>query len=144
MEPKQRATRDSTTELPSLDGIRVLAVDDEVDAQLLLRKILIARGAIVETAGSVREALESMARAKPDVLISDIGMPAEDGFTMLRKVRELSAAAGGDVPAIALTAFARAEDRQRALVAGFKIHIAKPVEPAELIASVANLASRTK
>ncbi len=89
------------------------------------------------------EALEALEKSKPEVLISDIGMPEEDGYALIRKVRALSAARGGKVPAIALTAYARTEDRVCALVAGFQVHLPKPIEPVELVAVVASLVGRT-
>jgi signal transduction histidine kinase/ActR/RegA family two-component response regulator len=127
----------------NLNGVRVLAVDDEADARLLVSRILTACGAIVDSAGSPDEALDLMRKARPDVLITDIGMPGEDGYSLIKRVRQLAPAEGGDVPALALTAFARSEDRRRAILSGFQMHIAKPVEPAELLAMVANLAKRT-
>jgi CheY-like chemotaxis protein len=99
-------------------------------------------GAVVKTASSASEALEIIKSERFDVLISDIGMPDEDGFSLIRKIRNLPDDLGGDVPAIALTAYARAEDRIEALRSGFQMHIAKPVEPVELIAVVANVARR--
>jgi CheY-like chemotaxis protein len=97
----------------------------------------------VVLAGSVRDAIELLQRERPDVLLSDIGMPGEDGYQLLKQVRELPSVRGGSVPAAALTAFARSEDRRRALLAGFQLHVAKPLEPAELLAVVANLSGRT-
>lgn len=89
------------------------------------------------------EALQLLRKAPPDVLVTDIGMPGEDGYSLIRKVRQRPASEGGEVPAIALTAFARSEDRRRAILSGFQMHVSKPVEPSELIAMVANLAKRT-
>jgi CheY-like chemotaxis protein len=94
------------------------------------------------TAGSAQEALEALAEERPDLLISDIGMPGEDGYELIRKVRALPTAGGGKIPAIALTAYARTEDRLRALRAGYQWHIAKPVELAELVAVMASLLQR--
>ncbi len=128
---------------PQLDHLRVLIVDDEDDTRDLLRAVLEQCGSEVVTAGSVREALEALERSKPDVLVSDIGMPEEDGYALISKVRALSAERGGKVPAIALTAYARMEDRVRVLMAGFQVHLPKPVEPVELVAIVASLAGRT-
>jgi PAS domain S-box-containing protein len=125
-----------------LDGIKVLVVDDEPDTRELLKVGLGQCGAIVMTAGSVGEALEAMARAVPDVLISDIGMPEEDGYELIRRVRELPAESGGRVPAIALTAYARVEDRMQALRAGYQMHVPKPVELAELVTVAASLVRR--
>jgi signal transduction histidine kinase/ActR/RegA family two-component response regulator len=125
-----------------LDGLRVLVVDDEPDTREMLRAGLGLCGAQVTAAGSAAEALSEMAKAPPDVLISDIGMPDEDGYELLRKVRALPAGRGGRVPAIALTAYARVEDRMQALRAGYQMHVPKPVELAELAAVVASLARR--
>ncbi|MDB5296696.1 MAG: rpfC, partial [Phycisphaerales bacterium] len=126
-----------------LAGVRVLVVDDEPDARELVRRVLASCRALVMTAGSVAEALALVADERPDVLVSDIEMPVEDGYGLIRRVRALGAARGGAVPALALTAYARTEDRVRAVYAGFQAHVPKPVEPAELITMVANLAGRT-
>jgi len=123
-----------------LEGLWVLVVDDERDARELTRELLEERGARVLLAASADEAYALLCRARPDVLVSDLGMPDTDGFALIRRVRELPAREGGDTPAVALTAFARLEERERALVAGFQAHLAKPVDPAELIALVASLA----
>ncbi|MEP6792371.1 MAG: response regulator, partial [Ramlibacter sp.] len=120
-----------------LAGIKVLVVDDEPDARDLLRRILEECGAVVVTAGSASDALSAVESQRPDVLVSDIGMPDVDGYELLRRVREL--AGGQALPAIALTAFARPEDRVRALRAGFEMHLCKPVEPSEVVASVASV-----
>lgn len=127
---------------PSLAGVTVLAVDDEPDARGLIRRVLEDCGAHVVLAASVAEALERVAADRPDVVLSDIGMPVEDGYDFMRKLRSLPPNAGGHTPAAALTAFARSEDRMRALRAGYQTHIAKPVDPAELVAVVASLAMR--
>lgn len=127
---------------PALNGARILVVDDEKDSRELAKRILEECEAIVETASSAEEGLAAVAQQVPDVLISDIGMPGTDGYQFIRSVRALGAENGGTVPAIALTAFARSEDRQRAMLAGFDLHISKPVEAAELIAVVARLARR--
>jgi PAS domain S-box-containing protein len=127
-----------------LDGVRVLAVDDEPDARHLIKRILTGSGAEVETADSGEAARRFLRERKPDVLIMDIGMPNEDGYEAIGKVRQLPSEHGGKVPAIALTAFARSEDRRRAILNGFQMHVAKPVEPSELIAMVASLAGRTE
>ena len=129
-------------EHPSLDGITVLAVDDEPDGLNLVKRVLETCGARVVTATSARQALELVRRERPDMIVSDIGMPGEDGYDFIRKVRALPSDAGGRTPAAALTAFARAEDRTRALRAGYQSHVAKPVEAAELTAVVASLAAR--
>ena len=122
-----------------LGGVRVLVVDDEPDARSLIERLLADSAAIVTTAGSAREALEQVAREAPDVLLSDIGMPMEDGYSLMRRIRSLSGEASR-IPAIALTAYARPEDRAKALQAGYQMHLAKPVEPVELIEMVASLA----
>jgi signal transduction histidine kinase len=126
---------------PSLDGISVLVIDDDEDSRTLLAVILGNRGANVTTAPAAQAALQAVSAAVPDVIISDIGLPERDGYELLRDIRAL----GGDlkqVPALALTAFARSEDRRRALLAGFQMHISKPVEPAELCTAVASLAKK--
>ena len=129
----------ATPEMTVLDlsGASVLVVDDDRDARELIKRILGDCHAQVRIAGSAREALEMFRAAPPQLLISDLGMPEVDGFELLDWVRHLPREAGGQVPAIALTAFARSEDRLRALEAGFSAHISKPVEPSELIATVA-------
>jgi CheY-like chemotaxis protein len=102
------------------------------------------RGATVITAGSASDALASVESSRPDVLVSDIGLPGEDGYALIRKVRALDPARGGRVPAIAVTAHARAEDGSRALAEGFQMHLAKPIEPGALIALVASLAEASR
>jgi len=126
----------------SLSGLKVLVVDDEPDARDLLRRLLERRQATVITAGSAIDGLQLLEQEKPDVLVSDIGMPLVDGYEFITQVRSLGANRGGDLPAVALTAFARAEDRARALHAGYTVHMAKPVEPANLIAIVASVSGR--
>ena len=128
----------------SLARVRVLVVDDEADARNLVRRLLENCDAIVTTAGSASEGMRVMQAERPDVLVSDIGMPDEDGYAFIRQVRALGPERGGDVPAVALTAYARSEDRMRSVLAGFQMHVAKPVEPAELITMVASLAGRTR
>ncbi len=127
---------------PELDGLRLLVVDDEEDTRTLLKTVLETCGAQVTTASSAREAIAALKESRPDVLISDLGMPEEDGYALIKKVRALSQEDGGNTPSAALTAYARVEDRMKVLRSGFQIHIPKPVEPAELIAVVANLAGR--
>ncbi|HEX9919205.1 MAG TPA: ATP-binding protein, partial [Pyrinomonadaceae bacterium] len=128
---------------PELTGLRVLVVDDEPDTRELVAAVLNSCGAQVIQAATAAEALEQIERTRADVLITDIGMPEEDGFSLLARIRELPPERGGGIPAAALTAYARSEDRVRALRAGFQMHVTKPVEPAELITVVANLAGRT-
>jgi PAS domain S-box-containing protein len=125
--------------LRDLSRVKVLVVDDEPDARDLIKRILSDCNASVITAASARAALAAFREAAPDVLVSDLGMPEMDGFQLLAQVRALGNDAGGDVPAVALTAFARSEDRLRALEAGFAAHISKPVEPSQLIAIVADV-----
>jgi PAS domain S-box-containing protein len=128
---------------PQLEGLRVLAVDDEADTRELVRSVIESCGGRVRTASSAAAALEAMAEEAFDVLISDIGMPEEDGYSLIAKVRALDRERGGRIPAAALTAYAGEEDRIRTLRSGFQIHVPKPVSPNELVAVVANLADRT-
>jgi PAS domain S-box-containing protein len=125
-----------------LAGLRLLLVDDEADARELFLMMLGRYGAEVQTAASAIEALEYLQSFKPDVLIADIGMQGMDGYGLMRMVRELSPEKGGNIPALALTAYARAEDRGRALSAGYQAHLAKPVDRSDLAAAVATLAGR--
>jgi CheY-like chemotaxis protein len=128
-------------QLPAISGLKILAVDDEVDSRDMIRAVLEENGARVITAGSTREALEALPGWNPDVLICDIGMPGEDGYALIRKLRETEAKQGKNTPAIALTGYARIEDRMRAISAGFQVFIAKPIEANELTATVASLIS---
>ncbi len=121
-----------------LHGIKVLAVDDDPDSVGIVRRILERAGAEARTAGSMEDALAVLSEFTPDVLLSDIGMPIHDGFELIRRVRELPN--GRMIPAVALTALARSEDRTRALRAGFQMHVAKPIDASELVAVVRNLA----
>jgi signal transduction histidine kinase/ActR/RegA family two-component response regulator len=123
-----------------LRGARVLVVDDDADARELIATVLSEAGGRVETAGSAARGFEAFERFRPELLISDIGMPEEDGFSLIRRIRSLSDEDGGRVPALALSAFTRAEDREHALDAGFTRHLAKPVEPTELACAAAQLA----
>ena len=127
-----------------LNGIKALVVDDEPDARELLAFILEEQGAEVELANSAQTALHKLESFVPDILISDIGMPVEDGFSLLKKVRELPHNRGGDVVAIALTAFASEEDCRKSFYAGFQMHLAKPFDADELINAVINLTKRRK
>jgi PAS domain S-box-containing protein len=127
--------------LPRLDGLRILMVDDEADARDLLAKVLRDAGAIVAAVGSVVEALQVIETVQPQVLLSDIAMTAQDGYDFIRLVRK-SGRSAKDLPAIALTAFAHKEDIRRVLLSGFQMHVAKPVDPYDLIAVVASLAGR--
>jgi PAS domain S-box-containing protein len=126
-----------------LEGLRVVIVDDQPDTLDMLRAALAAWGASVSCADTARQALQMIIESRPHVLVSDLGLPDEDGYELIRKVRELEPELGGLVPAIALTAYARAEDRRQSLEAGFQIHMTKPVEPVELAVVIAGLAGRT-
>jgi CheY-like chemotaxis protein len=128
--------------LPSLEGLTVLVVDDDADTRDLIRQVLKECGLEIITSTSVAEALEALERYKPDILISDPGMPDEDGYSLISKIRALPAEGGGNIPAAALTAYARAEDRMRVLRSGFQFHLPKPVDSAELVTVVASLAGR--
>lgn len=122
-----------------LTGVRVLVVDDEADARELLSVILQQCGAEVRAASSTQKALQELKEWKPNILVSDIGMPEHDGYELIKEVRALESEHGGDIPAIALTAYARSEDRLKALRSGFQTHLSKPIEPAELVAIIASL-----
>ena len=126
-----------------LEGLTVLVVDDDPDARNLIRRVLEECDATVITAGSAAEAIKLLTRNQPDILLSDIGMPQVDGYEFLKQVRSLEIPKARSMPAIALTAFARSEDRTRALLAGYLVHVSKPVEPQELVATVASIAGRT-
>ena len=134
--------RAALTGLGDLKGIRVVAIDDEEDALTLLRVVLETAGADVTTFRSPLTALERIADVKPHVLVVDLGMPEMDGFELITRLRKSTNAAVRNLPAAALTAFARSEDRTKALRSGFEMHLAKPVDPGELVASVATLARR--
>ncbi|HWJ96132.1 MAG TPA: ATP-binding protein, partial [Telluria sp.] len=139
--PGQPIPAPATPDMTVLDlaGTDVLVVDDDRDARELMARILTDCHATVRVAADAREALALFGQRAPHILISDLGMPEVDGFELLARVRALGRERGGNVPAIALTAFARSEDRLRALEAGFSAHISKPVEPSELIAAVAGI-----
>jgi PAS domain S-box-containing protein len=126
-----------------LEGVRVLVVDDEADTRDYLTTLLKQSQADVLAVASAQAALEAVEEWKPDVLVSDIGMPQQDGYSLVRKLRSRSKEQGGKIPAAALTAYARAEDRRRAIQAGFQLHLPKPVDPSELITVVASLVGRT-
>ena len=136
--------RQPLTGLGDVTGIRVLAVDDEEDALTLLRVVLEAAGAEVITFASPLTALDRIEEVKPHVLVVDLGMPEMDGFDLIARIRRSANPAIRNLPAAALTAFARSEDRTKALQSGFEMHLAKPVDPAELVASVATLARRVQ
>jgi PAS domain S-box-containing protein len=127
---------------PRLEGIAVLVVDDDPDARQLITTVLEERGARVVAVPSAAEAILALDREHPDVLLSDIEMPSEDGYALIRRIRARPPERGGRLPAAALTAYARTEDRMQALLAGFHLHLPKPVQPAELAAVVASLVGR--
>jgi CheY-like chemotaxis protein len=128
--------------LSALAGISVLAVDDDADALMMVREILEAAGARVTTTESAVEALKLIEMIQPDVLLADVGMPKMSGFELMQQIRKSPNAAVRDVPAAALTAYARSEDRAHALRSGFQLHLAKPIDPTELMAAIASLARR--
>jgi CheY-like chemotaxis protein len=130
-------------QLPDLTGLSVLTVDDDADARALVCETLETRGARVSAADSAEDALDSLGRHRADVMIADIGMARSDGFELIKRVRESMDPAIREVPAAALTAYARSEDRIKVLQSGFQMHLAKPVDPAELVMAVAALAKRT-
>lgn len=128
--------------LPSLAGLRVLVVDDEADTRELIFEVLKECGSEVILSRSAAEALVALEKYKPDILVSDLGMPDEDGYSLITKIRALPAERGGLIPAAALTAYARSEDRMRVLRSGFQFHLPKPVDSAELVTVIASLAGR--
>ncbi|MFL5805280.1 MAG: ATP-binding protein, partial [Roseiflexaceae bacterium] len=134
------ATNAQLKPLPSLAGVQVLLVDDDPDTLQILTETLGKYGAKVQAAASAAEALEALQWYKPDVLVTDLAMPGEDGYSLIGKVRACEAESGNQMPAVALTAYVRVEDRVRTLLAGFNMFVPKPVEPNELIAVIANLA----
>jgi CheY-like chemotaxis protein len=123
----------------ALFGVRALVVDDDSDTRELLAEVLRSRGVVVTAASSVEEGLAALDREVPDILLSDIAMPDRDGFDLIRLVRERPADRGGQVPAVAITAYARPEDSERSLSSGYQMHVTKPVDMDELIATVASL-----
>lgn len=129
---------------PSLKGLHILVVDDHVDTLELITFILEQYDAQVTTAGSVGEALEAMMLFNPDILVSDIAMPGEDGYSLIHKLRKLESEQGGFLPAIALTAYAGDTQRKLALDAGFQMYVSKPVAPNDLVAVVASLAAHSQ
>lgn len=144
VEPEERTYKAGIEKItweqfPRLDNVRILLVEDETDTQELITEILERCGAQVKPTASATEALEIFGRWNPDILVSDIGLPGEDGYELLKKIRAMESGRGGRVPAVALTAFARSEDRIRALATGYQLHVPKPVEPIELAAAVAGL-----
>jgi CheY-like chemotaxis protein/anti-sigma regulatory factor (Ser/Thr protein kinase) len=136
---RRMAELDRTLPKQDLEGVQILLVEDDPDSAEVVNRILTRRGAIVRWARTMEEALAAVEAVAPNVLLSDIGLPDHDGYELIAKVRELPH--GHRLPAVALTALARGEDRARALRAGFQMHVAKPVESAELVAVVRNLAN---
>jgi CheY-like chemotaxis protein len=122
-----------------LDGLRVLVVDDEADARRVLVRVLGEVGATVTAAGSAAQALEMLTTCRPQVLVSDLGMPGEDGFDLIRQVRKRGLHPR-DLPAVALTAFVQKDDQRLALLAGFQVHLSKPIDPHDLTSVIASLA----
>jgi two-component system CheB/CheR fusion protein len=133
-------------EVPSLKGLHILAVDDDVDSLDLMRWTLEDAGAEVIVVASVREAIAALmaSPSRYDVLLADIGMPDEDGLSLIRQVRALDAEAGGQIPAVAITAYVSDRERQLAIDAGFQMHLAKPVDATQLSRVVANLTGRVR
>jgi CheY-like chemotaxis protein len=131
-----------SVETHSLDGLRVLLVDDEPEARQIISTVITRTGAEVKACTSAHEALAKLMEWKPDVILSDIAMPDEDGYSFIGKVRSLPRDKGGDTPAAALTAYARDVDRRQALDAGYQMHIAKPIGASQLITMIARLAGR--
>ncbi|BDI20351.1 hypothetical protein ANSO36C_61530 [Nostoc cf. commune SO-36] len=123
-----------------LTGIRVLTVDDDADARELLTVLLTEYGATVLTVTSAAEVLANLESFQPDVLVSDIGMPEVDGYTLIQQIRALTAEKGGQIPAIALTAYARVDDYEQAITCGYQRHVTKPLNPEELVQAVVALA----
>jgi signal transduction histidine kinase/ActR/RegA family two-component response regulator len=140
--PPAASERAPTEHADELRGVRILLVEDELDSREILRQMLSMSGAHVEAVGSVAEAMEALDHARPDVLLSDIGMPVEDGYSLIRRVRARLPERGGKVPAAAITAYATAEDRERALAAGFQLHLSKPIDLDRLSAAIAALIGR--
>jgi len=130
--------------LPTLEGLRTLIVDDNEDALLLTSVILEGYGTEVMTAESASKAFKIFSQTKPDILICDLAMPDEDGYSLIRQIRNLTPEEGGLIPAIALTASARDQDRFLSIEAGFQVHLSKPVEIEELVAVVADLAKQSQ
>jgi CheY-like chemotaxis protein len=143
--PRERVAVDFDEDASPLTGLRILVVDDEADARILAQRVLEERGAEVVAVASAAEALKAVEgeNSGVSVVVCDIGMPERDGYDFIREVRAKPGAAGC-VPAIALTALARDEDRKRTLLAGYQVHISKPVDPAELVMVIATLAGRGK
>src|SRR6266403_4132425 len=136
---RNQAKRITATALPSLEGVKVLLVDDDLDTLQILAVLLREHRANVESMNSVAEAMEVLQWYQPDVIVSDLAMPDEDGYELIKRIRIRDSLTGKQTPAVALTAYVRVEDRARALSAGFNMFVPKPVEPTELITAIANL-----
>ena len=142
METRRKAQTLETESELSLAGMLILVVDDEEDTRQLLVQSLTFYGATVISAGSAEQAFAELQDKNPDVLVSDIGMPDEDGYSLIRRIRALTDERHKNIPAVALTAFTRAQDRMRALTSGYLNHVSKPVEPDELATVIASLTGR--
>jgi CheY-like chemotaxis protein len=142
-EHARTGTLDLTAGLPTLSGITALVVDDEADSLVFCGRLLEDRGARILLAVDAHQALEILRSEAVDILISDIGMANEDGYYLIAQLRGLTEEHNARIPAIAVTAYARAEDRQRLLLAGYQMHISKPIEPQELVAGIASLVGVT-
>jgi CheY-like chemotaxis protein len=142
-EPRRPVPAEATGRPREVHGLRVLVVDDEPDSCEIVGAILQRAGAEVRTCASASQALTALDSWRPDVLVSDIAMPGEDGYALIRKVRARPTEEGGQVPAVALSAYGRSEDCSRALRAGFQVHLGKPIEPRHLLDIVAELAAQT-
>jgi CheY-like chemotaxis protein len=129
-------------EVVRLDGVRVLVVDDDAESLTLVEAMLARAGAAVRTSRSAHEAMEHLRAWSPSVLVSDIGMPEEDGYSLIRRIRALAPGEGGGTPAIAMTGYGRPQDRQQAIAAGFNVYVPKPVDPVELTGLIASLAAQ--
>ncbi|MGD0528544.1 MAG: ATP-binding protein [Polyangiaceae bacterium] len=141
--PERRPSSPDSAEAKLLSGLRVVVCEDDADSRDLLCEVLSSEGADVRMAAAAGEALDHVREFRPDVLVSDIGLPLVDGYTLIRQIRQLAADQGGRTPAIALTAYASGEDARRAFAAGYQLHVTKPVDPVELSARVAALAGRS-
>jgi CheY-like chemotaxis protein len=137
-------TSPASSDLYNLQGKKILVVDDDQDSQELLAFMLEQEGAEIQTVSSAVDALNIIPQWQPDVLLSDIGMPQIDGYTLIREIRNLPKEQGGQVPAIALTAYAAEADKETALSSGFQQHIAKPVDPVECIGAIIQLLKKSE
>jgi CheY-like chemotaxis protein len=140
LEPTEEPIPLSRAAVSALQGMRVWVVDDDADVRVMMKTILERKGAQVTVLAAAGEALKMLDEFRPEVLVCDIGMPVMDGYMLMREVRTRGAERGGEVPAIALTGYATLEDSKRALAVGYQTYLAKPVEPEELVRSIAKLA----